>query len=141
MTESKYRVIEFYKKSSGKVPVEDYLNELPFKVRKKILFIFALIEELQIVPSKYWQKMAGSLGLWEARIEYESNIYRFLGFMHKGKLIVLTNGFQKKSQKSFFAIGLSLVLIFCEVKNKQKQQLALWHYGNRLVPKNDIKLL
>jgi len=47
----------------------------------------------------------------------------------------------KKSPKSFVAIGLRLVLIFCEVKNKQKQQLALWHYVNRLVPKNDIKLL
>ena len=43
--------------------------------------------------------------------------------------------------KSFVAIGLCLVLIFCKVKNKQKQQMALWHYVNRLVPKNDIKLL
>ena len=47
----------------------------------------------------------------------------------------------KKSPKSFVAIGLRLVLIFCEVKNKQKQQLALWHYVNRSIPKNDIKLL
>ena len=48
---------------------------------------------------------------------------------------------QKKFPKSFLAIGLCLVFIFCKVKNKQKQQLALWHYVNRLVPKDDIKLL
>ena len=42
---------------------------------------------------------------------------------------------RKKSPKSFVAIGLRLVLISCEVKNKQKQQLTLWHYINRLVPK------
>jgi len=100
MTDNRHRIIEFYEKSSGKTPVKDYLDELPLKVRKKILFVFSLIEELQIVPSKYWQKMTGSDGLWEARIEYESNIYRFLGFMHKGKLVILTNGFQKKSQKT-----------------------------------------
>lgn len=100
MTEKKHRAIEFYQKSSGKKPVEDYLNKLSLKVRKKVLFVFSLIEELQIVPSKYWQKMTGSDGLWDARIEYESNIYRFLGFMCKGKLVILTNGFQKKSQKT-----------------------------------------
>ena len=100
MEENRYRVIEFYAKSSGKAPVKEYLNELPLKVRKKVLFVFSLIEELQIVPSKYWQKMVGTDGIWEARVEFESNIYRFLGFFHKGKLVILTNGFQKKSQKT-----------------------------------------
>jgi hypothetical protein len=47
----------------------------------------------------------------------------------------------KKSPKSFDAFGLRLVLIFCEVKNKQKIATGTGHYVNRLVPKNDIKLL
>ena len=47
----------------------------------------------------------------------------------------------KKSPKSFTAFGLRLVLIFCEVKNKQKTATGTGHYVNRLVPKNDIKLL
>ena len=35
-----------------------------------------------------------------------------------------------------------MVLIFCEVKNKQKKTATgIGHYVNRLVPKNDIKLL
>ena len=48
---------------------------------------------------------------------------------------------QKISPKSFSAFGLRLVGIFCEVKNKQKTATGTGHYVNRLVPKNDIKLL
>ena len=48
---------------------------------------------------------------------------------------------QKKSPKSFDVFGLHLVLIFCEVKNKQKTATGTGHYVNRLVQKNDIKLL
>ena len=47
----------------------------------------------------------------------------------------------KKPLKSSAAFGLRLVLIFCEVKNKQKTAICTGHYVNRLVPKNDIKLL
>src|SRR3990170_389668 len=47
---------------------------------------------------------------------------------------------QKKSPKSFTAFGLHLVLIFCDVKNKQKTATGTGHYVNRLVPKNIIKL-
>ena len=46
----------------------------------------------------------------------------------------------KISTKSFAVFGLRLVLIFCE-KNKQKIATGTGHYVNRLVPKNDIKLL
>ena len=45
----------------------------------------------------------------------------------------------KKSTKSFAAFGLLLILISCNVKNKQKRETGTWHYVNRLVPKNDIK--
>ena len=48
---------------------------------------------------------------------------------------------RKSSSKSFVAFGLRLVLIFCEVKNKQKITTDAGHYVNWLVPKNDIKLL
>ena len=47
----------------------------------------------------------------------------------------------KKSPKSFDVFGLRLVLISCDVKNKQKTATGTGHYVNRLVTKNDIKLL
>ena len=47
----------------------------------------------------------------------------------------------KKSPKSFAVFGLRLILISCDVKNKQKTATGTGHWVNRLVPKNDIKLL
>ena len=46
----------------------------------------------------------------------------------------------KNSPKSFRVFGLRLVLISCDVKNKKKTTTGTWHYVNRLVPKNDIKV-
>jgi hypothetical protein len=46
-----------------------------------------------------------------------------------------------KKSKSFTVFGLRLIGIFYEVKNKQKTATGTGHYVNRLVPKNDIKLL
>ena len=46
----------------------------------------------------------------------------------------------KKSSWSFVTFGLHLILISCDVKNKQKTATSTGHWVNRLVPKNDIKL-
>ena len=39
-------------------------------------------------------------GLFEARIKYQSNIYRVFCCFDEGRLVVLFNGFQKKTQKT-----------------------------------------
>lgn len=44
--------------------------------------------------------MSGYDGLFEIRIEYESNIYRIFCCFDEGQLVVLFNGFQKKTQKT-----------------------------------------
>lgn len=44
--------------------------------------------------------MSGTDGLYELRVEFESNIYRIFCCFEKGNLVVLFNGFQKKSQKT-----------------------------------------
>ena len=44
--------------------------------------------------------MAGTDCLYEVRVEYGSNIFRVFAFFDKGNLIVLGNGFQKKTQKT-----------------------------------------
>ena len=44
--------------------------------------------------------MEGTKGLYEIRVEVESNIFRIFSFFDKGNLIVLGNGFQKKTQKT-----------------------------------------
>lgn len=44
--------------------------------------------------------MTGTEGLFEVRVELGSNIFRIFAFFDKGNLIVLGNGFQKKTQKT-----------------------------------------
>jgi len=52
------------------------------------------------VPEKYFKHLTGSSGLYEIRVEVGSDIYRVFSFFDKGKLIILVNGFQKKTQKT-----------------------------------------
>jgi len=52
------------------------------------------------VPVKYFKHMTGSTGILEIRVEVGSDIYRVFSFFDKGKLIILLNGFQNKSQKT-----------------------------------------
>ena len=44
--------------------------------------------------------MTGTKGLYEIRVEVRSNIFRIFSFFDKGNLVVLGNGFQKKTQKT-----------------------------------------
>ncbi len=44
--------------------------------------------------------MAGTDGLYEIRVEHGSNIYRIFCCFDNGNLVVLFNGFQKKTQKT-----------------------------------------
>lgn len=78
----------------------DFYNMLKPEVQKKFDWTISIIEKIDKVPKKYFDYLTGSSGLWEIRVEYESNIYRVFIFFDKGKLIIAINGFQKKSQKT-----------------------------------------
>jgi phage-related protein len=45
-------------------------------------------------------QQTGYDGLFEVKIEFQSNIYRIFCCFDEGRLIVLFNGFQKKTQKT-----------------------------------------
>ncbi|WP_318640607.1 type II toxin-antitoxin system RelE/ParE family toxin [Flavobacterium ardleyense] len=59
-----------------------------------------MIREVERVPEKFLKHLAGTNGLYEVRVEYESNIYRIFCCFDGGKVVVLFNGFQKKAQKT-----------------------------------------
>jgi phage-related protein len=61
---------------------------------------FKLIETIQQVPEDYLKHIEGTDGLYEIRVQLGRNIYRIFCFFDGGKLIVLANGFQKKTQKT-----------------------------------------
>jgi phage-related protein len=59
-----------------------------------------LISTVDRVPVKYFRHIEGSTGLFEIRVEFKNNIYRVFSFFDKGQLVILINGFQKKSKKT-----------------------------------------
>lgn len=79
---------------------EDFFNSLDDKTQTKVDEILYFISILDIIPVKYLKKIVNTTGLYEIRIEYGSNIYRIFCCFDEGKLIVLFNGFQKKTQKT-----------------------------------------
>ena len=79
--------IEFYQKQNK-------------KVKGKIQYVFELIKQVDRVPEKFLKHLTGTNGLYEIRVEYQSNIYRIFCCFDDGQLVVLFNGFQKKTQKT-----------------------------------------
>jgi len=79
---------------------EDFLKKQPIKVQNKIFKVIEAIETLERVPSNYLKHLTETDGLYEARIRLGSNIWRVFCFFDSGKLVVLINGFQKKTQKT-----------------------------------------
>lgn len=59
-----------------------------------------VIETVEKIPSEYFKHMEGTDGLYEIRVQFGNDIFRIFCFFDEGKLVVLTNGFQKKQQKT-----------------------------------------
>lgn len=59
-----------------------------------------MVETQRIVSKKFFRIIEGSDGIYEIRAEYEGNIYRVMCCMAKGAVVVLFQGFQKKTQKT-----------------------------------------
>ena len=70
------------------------------KQAQKVLWVLQIIEELETIPRQYFKKLVDSEGIWEVRIQFGSELFRLLGFFESGTLLILTNGFAKKTQKT-----------------------------------------
>lgn len=79
---------------------EEFFIKQKSKVQDKIIWSFDLIEELPRVPETYLKHIENTDGLYEIRVKHGSDIYRIFCFFDEGKLVVLSNGFQKKTQKT-----------------------------------------
>lgn len=78
----------------------DFYLEQSIKVQEKIEFVLRIIRQVEKVSKKFLSPMSGTDGLYEVRVEYGSNIYRIFCCFDNGNLVVLFNGFQKKTQKT-----------------------------------------
>jgi phage-related protein len=94
------REIRFYRTKSGYCPVEEFLDSLSGKQAQKAAWVLQLVEEMDIVPVKYFKKLVNTDDIWEVRVQAEGNIFRFLGFFDNESLVILNHAFQKKTQKT-----------------------------------------
>ena len=79
---------------------QDFYLSVNDSVREKISYVFRVIETVDKVSEKFLKHIEGTDGLYEIRIETGGNIYRIFCCFDKGNLVVLFNGFQKKTQKT-----------------------------------------
>jgi len=95
MSDQKIRTVILYKDY-----FVDFYEKQRQKVKDKILWTFRLIENHEKIPEEYMKHLEGTDGLYEIRVQQGSDIFRIFSFFDEGKLIVLANGFQEKSQKT-----------------------------------------
>lgn len=91
--------IIFYKFKSGKSPIEEFLDTLSSKEAQKVVWVLQLIEESDVVSTKFYKYLSSTDGILEVRVQHGNNHFRLLGFEHNGAFVVLTNAFKKKDQK------------------------------------------
>lgn len=91
----KYREVVFYR-----TYFEEFFLKQRDKVKDKIIWTFELVEDLERVPENYLKHLENTDGIFEIRVQHRSDIFRIFCFFDHGKLIVIMNGFQKKTQKT-----------------------------------------
>jgi phage-related protein len=95
MEKQKVRVVVFYKNYFN-----DFFVKQRDKVKEKIIWTFNLVEEIEQVPETYLKHIENTQGLYEIRIQQKTDIFRIFCFFHEGNLVVLANGFQKKTRRT-----------------------------------------
>ncbi|HEY5591878.1 MAG TPA: type II toxin-antitoxin system RelE/ParE family toxin [Paludibacter sp.] len=91
----KVRTIIFYKDY-----FEEFFLKQRDKVKDRIIWTLDLIEEIHNVPETYLKHITKTNGLFEIRVQQGSDIFRIFCFFDENKLVILANGFQKKTQKT-----------------------------------------
>lgn len=91
--------VDFYHKSNGECPVQEYLDSLSLKLRTKTLRSIMLLEEFGTDLRMPYSAPIGD-GIFELRSVVGNDITRVLYFFIEGNTAILTHGFTKKTQKT-----------------------------------------
>jgi len=79
---------------------EEFLKSQPIKLQDKIFKIIEAVETIEMIPAQYLKHIIGIKGLYEIRVQLNSNIWRVFCFFEKGRIVILLNGFCKKTNKT-----------------------------------------
>lgn len=110
----KYRTAVFYKDY-----FENFFIKQTKRVKSKIIWTIELIEDLEMVPETYLKHIETTKGLYEIRVKLGNDVFRVFCFFDEGRLIVLANGFHKKSQKTPKTEIIKALKIMEEYKNEK----------------------
>jgi len=80
--------------------VQEHLDSLSDKQVAKITWVLKLLREITPAPTNYFKKLINTNDIWEIRVHVGREIFRLLGFFDEQDFIILTNSFQKKTQKT-----------------------------------------
>ncbi len=78
----------------------DFYSRQDLKSKEKIDFVLDLIRNVERVPIKFLKYLEGTDSLYEIRVITHKSNMRIFSFFDEGNLIILINGFSKKSQKT-----------------------------------------
>lgn len=95
-----YRIV-FFVSDGGRMPVREFLNDLPdMRAKARLLRAIERLGEEGFLPDPFTKAIAGSRKLRELRVGFAGNIYRVFYSMVAERRIVLLHGFVKKTQKT-----------------------------------------
>jgi phage-related protein len=100
----------------------EFFNKQSEKVKEKIDHVLFVITVADRIPQKFFQHVVDIKGLYEIRVEYEGNIFRIFCCFDDGQVVVLLNGFQKKTQKTPAKTLDSAIRIMNEYVDEKKHQ-------------------
>ena len=78
----------------------EFFDKQSEKAKEKIDYVLFLLTHIDKVSEKFLKHIEGQKRLFEIRVEHSNNIFRIFCFFDKGKIVVLLNGYQKKTQKT-----------------------------------------
>jgi len=91
----KVRFVKLYKSY-----FKDFYITLDKKAKAKVDWTIQFIEYQEFVPIEYFKKLKDTDDIREIRVRLSSNSFRILCFFDGGQIIVLENGFKKKTRKT-----------------------------------------
>jgi len=91
--------IEYVELPNGRIPAREFVDSLDDKAAARI---DAFIERLRVYGNRMEAKFVKKLtkDIFELRVKQFDRIFRILFFYQPGMLVVITSGFQKKTQET-----------------------------------------
>lgn len=78
----------------------EFFSGVSSKAQTNILWTLKIIEEVERIPEIYLKHIESIKGLYEIRVQTGNNIFRVFCFFDEHNIVVIGNGFQKKSRKT-----------------------------------------